>query len=161
MTAEMYYTVRPDAPLFLINGKQMPFIVPTDYVEVDGEKRLCVANPARDYQEKSEQLVNSTRNANGQVIAQVINRRINKFDSLRWPYLSRDQVKWLKAEIAKFECNLGYYDDELDSWVTRLYYWGDFEATPCEWEIVKRGNFYYKRPTRYKDVKANLIDMGY
>ena len=166
----MNYQERTDAPLFTINGEQMPFIVPTDYVIVDGVRRPCTANPARDYNELSEQLVRSTRNANGEVIAKVINRRLNKFDSLRWPYLSAEQVKWLKNQIAKFECNLGYWDSEEGKWVVRKYYWGDFSATPCEWEVVRGGDpfsdpngrapAYFKRPSKYKDVKVNLIDMG-
>lgn len=162
----MFYKERTDAPLFLINGKQMPYIEPTDYVEIiqDGVlvRRLCTANPAREYQEKSEQLVRSTRNADGEVIAETINRRLNKFDSLKWPYLARHQVTWLKKEIAKFYCDLSYYDTEVDGWITRKYYWGDFSATPCEWEVVRHNNssFYYKRPTKYKDVSVNLIDTG-
>ena len=158
------------APLMLINGSQFLFETPegdkwSEYY--DGYYYNTVANPARDYVEKSEQLVRSTRNANGQVIAEVINRRLNKFDSLRWPYLSRAQVSWLKQQIAKFECVLSYWDSEKEAWINRRYYWGDFEATPCEWEKVRRGTypdgrpFYYKRPTWYKDVKCNLIDMGY
>ena len=172
MPSSIYYRERTDAPLFLINGKQMPFIDPTDYIIVNGIARPCTANPARNYQEKSEQLVRSTRNANGQVVAQKVNRRINKFDNLKWPYLSRDQVNWLKKEIAKFECELTYFDDEENAWIKRKYYWGDFSATPVEWEVVEiprnpfeegetetEGPFYYKRPTRYIDVTCNLIDM--
>lgn len=164
LTSYMYYHTNPFAPLFLINGKQMPYANPTDWAEApDGSKRICVANPAQGYQEKSEQLVRSTRNANGQVISQKINRRLNKFDSLSWPILTREQVNWLKKEIAKFECKLTYWDSENEAWITRRYYWGDFEATPFEWETVKlKGtDFYFKRPKAYKDVKCNLIDMGY
>lgn len=150
------------APLFLINGEKMPYIVPTDWVEIDGVRYLCTANPAMDYQEKSEQLVRSTRNALGQVVAEVVNRRINKFENLKWPYLSREQVTWLKKQIAKFDCFLTYFDTEVGEWITREYYWGDFSATPCEWEIVKiqQYPYYYKRPKRYKDVSCNLIDKG-
>jgi hypothetical protein len=162
--SNMYYTTNPFAPLILINGKQMPFSNTSDYaIAPDGTKRSCVANPGRDYQEKSEQLTRQSRNANGQVVAQKINRRINKFDNLYWPILTRAQVNWLKTEIAKFECKLSYWDDENEAWLTRRYYWGDFEATPFEWETVKLTgtDFYFKRPTAYKDVKCNLIDMGY
>ncbi len=161
--SSIYYHTNPFAPLFLINGKKMPYWEPTDYAYApDGSKHSCVANPKNNYVEKSEQLVRSTRNANGQVIAQKINRRLNKFDSLSWPILSRAQVNWLKKEIAKFECQLSYWDDEVEGWVTRRYYWGDFEATPFEWETVKMegSDFYFKRPTAYKDVKCNLIDCG-
>lgn len=77
--------------------------------------------------------------------------------------MSRVNVNWLKKEIAKFYCDLSYWDDELEQFVTRKYYWGDFEATPCEWETVRitGTDRYFKRPIWYKDVKCNLIDCGY
>ena len=133
------------------------------YYPYDGQYYNTVNNPAIGYNELSEQLVKSTRNAKGQVVSQVINRRLNKFDNLYWPYLSRVNVMELKKEIAKFYCTLTYYDEESDSFVTRKYYWGDFSATPCEWETVwvNEVNTYMKRPILYKDVKCNLIDMGW
>ena len=161
------------APLLIINGENFYFHDPNgnrlteDYSEYDKEHPLwnTVNNPAIGYTEQSEQLVRSTRNAKGQVVADVINRRINKFENLYWPYLSRYDVNWLKKQIAKFNCNLTYWDDEKEQVMTREFYWGDFEATPCEWETVKHyvGNnyFYIKRPIWYKDVKCNLIDKGY
>ena len=170
------------APLIWINGKAFVFEDPNgDYLteehyDQDLHERNfynTVNNPAIGYQEKSEQLVKSTRNAYGQVIAQVVNRRLNKLDNLYWPYMSRVNLTELKKEIAKFECSLSYFDTEVDQWVTRRYYWGDFEATPCEWEVVRLENpsgpirdnlgrpIYIKRPIWYKDVKCNLIDMGY
>ena len=70
-----------------------------------------------------------------------------------------------KKQIAKFECELWYWDDEYEQFIKRKFYWGDFEATPCEWETVKyyAGSeyTYIKRPIWYRDVKCNLIDMGY
>lgn len=154
------------APLILINGKEFKFRDPNgDYVTeyYDGKTFTTVNNPAIGYTERTEQLVKSTRNAQGQVVAQAINRRLNKFDNLYWPYMSRVNLVELKKEIAKFKCNLSYWDSEADMWVTRQYYWGDFEATPCEWETVHitGTDRYYKRPIWYKDVKCNLIDMGY
>lgn len=161
--SSIYYVTNPFAPLFLINGKKMPPAEPGMWADApDGTRHLCTANPKNNYVEKSEQLVRSTRNANGQVIAQKINRRLNKFDSLSWPILTREQITWLKKEIAKFEVQLSYWDDEVEAWVTRRYYWGDFEATPFEWETVEHNGtgFFYKRPKMYKDVKCNLIDCG-
>lgn len=158
------------APLILINGEDFRFQTPNgEYLDEPymGEIYNTVNNPSIGYVEQSEQLVKSTRNAKGQVVAQPINRRLNKFDSLSWPYLSRASVHWLKQQIAKFECELSYWDDEAEQWVTRKYYWGDFEATPCEWETIQIGTYsdgaprYTKRPVWYKDVKCNLIDMGY
>ena len=141
------------APLLIINGENFYFHDPygnrltEDYSKYDPSHPYwnTVNNPAIGYQEKSEQLVKSTRNANGQVVSQTINRRLNKFENLYWPYLSRYDVNWLKKQIAKFECELRYWDDE------------------CEWETIKHtagGEYLYaKRPIWYKDVKCNLIDM--
>lgn len=98
---------------------------------------------------------------NGQIVSQTINRRMNKFDSLTWPYLSAEAVTWLKAEIAKFHCDLTYWDSEVGAFVTRKYYWGDFEATPCEWETVLYNGMRMKKPSYYKNVTCNLIDEGY
>lgn len=68
----------------------------------------------------------------------------------------------MKQQIAKFDCKLTYWDDEDEAWKVRWFYWGDFEATPCEWETIEVSpGVYFKRPTWYKDVKCNLIDKGY
>ena len=155
------------APLFFINGKEFKLQDNEGnyyYTEDDqGRRYNTVGNPAMNYNEQSEQLVRSTRNAKGQVVAETINRRLNKFENLTWPYLSRYSVNWLKNEIKKFTCELSYWDDEKNEFITRKYYWGDFSATPCKWETVwdEARQIYYKRPTWYKDVKCNLIDMGY
>ena len=96
------------ASLLLINGKEFKFRDPdgnylSEYYPYDGKYYNTVNNPAIGYNEQSEQLVKSTRNAQGEVVAQTINRRLNKFDNLYWPYLSRVNVMELKKEIAKFE----------------------------------------------------------
>lgn len=141
------------APLFYINDHA--FTGPSP----DGRNAYC--NPGQGYQEKTEQLVKSTRNANGQVVSHVINRRLEKFENLYWPYLSAQSVTWLRQQIKKFDCTLSYWDDEAGTVIRREFYWGDFEATPCEWEVVWSGGRPYKKPKWYKDVKCNLIDKGY
>lgn len=127
------------AVLFKFNGEAIP------------------GNPAPGYLEDSEQLVNGTRNSNGQVVAQQVNRRLRKFSNLSWPYLSRQQVVWLKQKVANFKVNVTYYDSEDDGIVTRLFYFGDMSSKPFRWE--DNGDF--KIPTEYTDVKINIIDMGY
>lgn len=123
-------------------------------------------NPKPGYVERSEQLVNSTRNANGQVVAQKINRRLNKFDELTFPYLSREQVTWLKQKVANFKVNVTYWDTEADGVITRLFYFGDLSAVPCDWDrdngaYTPNSNYRIMVPTYYKEVKINIIDMGY
>ena len=175
----MYFKENSFAPLFLINGRKFKWqkwdwadrtdgrgiqYWDEEYPPGSGLYYNTVNNPARDYVEKTEQLVRSTRNANGQVISQKINRRLNKFDNLTWPYLPAESVKWLRQQIAKFDCTITYYDIETDKVINRQFYWGDFEATPCEWETIEvplGSKNYFKKPTWYKDVKCNLIDKGY
>ena len=156
------------ASLILINGKEFKFRDPdgnylSEYYPYDGKYYNTVNNPAIGYNELSEQLVKTTRNAKGQVISQTVNRRLNKFDNLYWPYMSRVNLAELKREIAKFTCDITYWDDEDNVVRTRKFYWGDFSATPCEWETiyVSSTGAHLKRPIWYKDVKCNLIDMGY
>ena len=155
-THYMYYVVNEKHPLFTFDGEKMP--------EPD-QPDASWGNPGRGYLEKTEQLVQSTRNADGQVVSRKINRRLRKFDNLSWPILTRNQVTWLKRKVANFEVQLGYYDDEDDAWVERRFYFGDMECEPIEWESVDRGPFalprYIKRPTVYRNVKVNIIDMGY
>ena len=146
------------APLFLINGSR--------FLSNEGGKFSrenesgAVNNPGRDYVEKTEQLVKSTRNAEGETIAQVVNRRLRKFDNLTWPYLSAESVTWLQQQIASFTCKLTYWDSQVGGFITREYYWGDFEATPCEWEVAYGPGGAMKKPSRYMNVKCNLIDKG-
>lgn len=150
------------APLFYINGQAFKWIGPDDtYSESDRPGYDTVCNPGRDYQEKTEQLVNMTRDATGKTVAQTNHRRrLLKFDNLYWPYLPAESVTWLRRQIAKFEGDISFWDDESDSVITRKFYWGDYEATPCEWETIWYGGKPYKKPKWYKDVKCNLIDWG-
>lgn len=159
-TSYIGYKVDTGIPLFYFDGEKMPaeeegLYDPFNNVPDTG-------NPAQGYLMKTEQLVRSTRNANGQVVSQPINRRLLKFDSLKWPILSRRQVIWLKRKVANFKVNVTYYDDELDSIITRLFYFGDMSAEPFRWESVSIDGGrtkYIKRPTYYKNVSVNIIDM--
>lgn len=128
------------SPLFLFDGVAIPF------------------NPSVGYLEENEQLVDGTRNANGKTIAQPVNRRINKFSDIVFPILTRQQVHWLKKKVANFEVNVTYYDVEEDDVITRKFYFGDLSATPFEWDNSFSP---VARPSKYKDVKVNIIDMGY
>lgn len=126
-------------PLFLFNGEALP------------------GNPSKGYLEENEQLVEGTRNANGQSIAQPINRRINKFNNLVFPLLSLEDYNWLKKKVAKFEVLLTYFDsDEMDV-IVRRFYFGNLTGTPTKWENYQS----VQKPIEYKDVKVNIIDMGY
>ena len=63
----------------------------------------------------------------------------------------------MKNKVANFEVLLTYYDsDILDVKVSRFYF-GNLSGTPVEWENYQT----IQKPTKYRDVKVNIIDMGY
>lgn len=126
-------------PLFLFNGEALP------------------SNPQVGYLEENEHLVKGTRNTRGQTIAQPINRRINKFNNIVFPILTLEDYNWLKKKVANFEVLLTYYDsDELDV-VVRRFYFGNLSGEPSKWENYQS----VQKPIEYKNVKVNIIDMGY
>ena len=128
------------SPLFLFNGESLP------------------SNPSIGYLEENEQLVKSTRSAGGKVTAQPINRRINKFSNLAFPKLSLEDYNWLKKKVANFKVNLTYYDTEEMQVVVRLFYFGNLSGTPCKWDNSYKP---VQKPIEFKDVKVNIVDMGY
>lgn len=102
-----------------------------------------------------QQFVDSARNALGQVVAQKINRRIIKFDSIKWAHLTATQWRAILQEIEKFEGELYFWDNLSGTFVTRRVYWGDaseevFKINPTTGEVLE-----------YINCKCNLIDMGY
>lgn len=126
-------------PLFLFNGEALP------------------GNPSKGYLEENEQLVEGGRNARAQTIAQPVNRRINKFNNLVFPLLSLQDYNWLKKKVANFEVLLTYFDTEEMDVIVRRFYFGNLTGEPIKWENFKS----VQKPTEFKDVKVNIIDMGY
>ena len=101
-----------------------------------------------------QQLVNSGRNANGQVVAQKINRRLLKVNSLKWSYLTATQWGAILDEIEKFEGTVKIWDSRTNKFLECKIYWGDAEEEP--FEVSKTGEI-----LSYKNCKCNVIDMGY
>lgn len=102
-----------------------------------------------------QQLVDSKRNALGQVVAQKINRRQMKFSSLEWKHLTAAEWRRIQHEIDKFEGTLRYWDNPSGGFINRKVYWGDESAevwkiNPTTGEILEFAN-----------CKCNLVDMGY
>lgn len=102
-----------------------------------------------------QQFVDSARNALGQVVAQKINRRIIKFDNLKWNHLTADQWRSILQEIEKFEGTLEFWDNLTGSFITRRIYWGDSS------EEVYKINPDTGQVLEYINCSCNIIDMGY
>ncbi len=122
--------------LFKINGIDLPY-------------------PSRGLVVQRVQTVDSARNANAQVVAQKINRRLLKFDNLRWAHLTASEWRSILTEIEKFDGTLTFFDNLTGTIVSRKVYWGDaseepFKINPDTGEV-----------TEYINCKCNIIDCGY
>lgn len=122
------------------------------FIKING---ITLPYPARGLKVLRQQFVDSQRNALGQVVAQKVNRRINKFEPLEWKYLPADTWRTIQREIDKFEGTLEYWDNPSGTFKTIKVYWGDEESevheiNPETGEVLK-----------YTNCKCNIIDMGY
>lgn len=131
--------IEGNKPVWLWNGRSVP-------VPNSGLKFL------------TSQLVTDERNANGQVIADTINRRQVKMDSVVWNYLSAEDWEWILEQMKAFKVNVTYYEPMERKIINRLFYFGDSSAKPFEWDSV---NCSVAKPLSYVECSVNLIDMGY
>ena len=104
---------------------------------------------------KRQQFVDSARNAFGKVVAQKINRRILKFDGLKWSHLTAVQWRAILVEIEKFEGELYFFNNLSGTFETIKVYWGDaseqvFKINPDTGEVLE-----------YINCSCNIVDMGY
>lgn len=111
--------------------------------------------PATGLQMQRQQLVDSKRNAAGQVVAQKINHRLFKFNNLKWKHLTAAQWRSILVEIEKFEGVVTYWDVITGTTVSKRVYWGD--ATEEIYKINKDTG----EVLEYINCSCNLIDMGY
>lgn len=122
------------------------------FIKING---VTLPYPARGLGLARQQLVDSARNANGEVVAQKVNRRINKLDNLEWKHLTASQWRAIQAEIDKFKGTLEFWDNPSGTFKTITVYWGDetseiFKIDPATGEVLE-----------YINCKCNIIDMGY
>ena len=127
------------APVWLFNG--IPAPIPMGQLKIIGS-----------------QLVDSKRNGRAEVVAQKINRRMRKYDSVQWSYLTYDQWRWIIENVENFEVNLTFWDEYENRIITRRFYFGDASATPFEWDSV---SYTVAKPLSYVNCTVNIIDMGY
>lgn len=122
-----------------------------NFIWINGVK---IPSPDKGLKILRQQLIDGGRSASGQVIAQKINRRILKVDSLQWKYIKAEDWGNVLKEIEKFEGVLKMWDARTKGFLTIRVYWGDSEEEP--FEIKSTGEI-----TSYKNCKCNIIDMGY
>lgn len=101
---------------------------------------------------EGQQLVDSKRNANGEVVAQKINRRQVKL-SLEWKVIYPAELKKILGLIEQFSGEATYYDPKEGQMITRKMYWGDYSVSTY-W-VSEDG-----KPKMLTGLKTSLIDMG-
>lgn len=122
------------------------------FIKING---VVLPYPSRGLSVKRQQFVDSSRNANGQVVGQKINRRILKFDGLEWAHLTASKWQTILNEIEKFEGLLEFYNSRTGQFETIRVYWGDaseevHKINPATGEVLE-----------YVNCKCNIVDMGY
>ena len=124
----------------------------SEFFKING---ISLPVPARGLQVKRNQFVDSSRNANGEVVAQKVNRRILKFEPVIWKHLTAEKWREILVEIEKFEGDLYFFDNLTGTFVTRKVYWGDAS------EEVHKIDSTTGEVLEYINCQANIIDMGY
>lgn len=121
------------------------------FIKMNGIELPC---PARGINFQYQQLVDSERNAKGEVVAQKVgNRRLIKLDGVEWSYLTDLEWRDILIEIKKFRGTLTYWDTELQDFYDMEVYWGDATAVPEE--ITTSGQI-----VAWRGCKCNIIDTG-
>lgn len=103
-------------------------------------------------------MVNSGRNANGEVVGQKIGRDQHKLNNLTWNMLSVEEWKNILSEFdSNFFSEVTFFNPQTATWETRTMYCGD---RSCDYP--KGGQWYNDdgSPKVWFNCKANLIDTG-
>lgn len=123
------------AAMIYINGKAFPY-------------------PARGLEMIVSTMVDSGRNANGEVVGQKVGRDNYKLNNLVWPYLDSKTWSEMLKEFTNFFVIAKIPDMVNNDWITIKMYPGDRSAKP-QWIDKKTG-----LPTHYVNCKVNIIDCG-
>ena len=98
--------------------------------------------------------VDSGRNANGEVVGQVVGRNIYKLDQMEWSWLSAPIWEEMLSMFDEFFVTVTFWDTMNGKWTTLKMYPGDRSAEPYWLDPSD------DRPLYYTNCKLNLIDCG-
>ena len=122
---------------------------PSNLIIVNGVQLPC---PAPGMQIVRSQAVDSGRNTNGQVVAQLVGRKLWKINNLQWNGLSASDWKQIQDALAPFFVNVTFTGDD-NVRRTIMMYPGDTSGEPLFVDGVSYRN--------YRSCSFNLIDCGY
>ena len=108
--------------------------------------------PMRGLQIVQSQGVDSGRNANNEVVAQLVGRKLWKLNNLQWKGLDADTWKMMKAAIEPFFVPVTFTGDDNKRHTIYMYP-GDTTGQPLFLDDI-----FYRN---YETCKFNLIDCGW
>lgn len=111
--------------------------------------------PQRGFQIKVITTVDSGRNANGGVVAQVVGRNQYKLEAMRWPCLSGELWERMLGAVKPFFVPVRFENPETGGFTSITMYPGDRSGEPY-W--IDRGS---KKVKMYRECSFNLIDCGW
>ena len=97
--------------------------------------------------------VNSGRNANNEVVGEVVGRNVLKYNNLQWAWLEADEWHKICALFSSFFVTARIWNPEAGGWTTLKMYPGDRSAE-IYW-LNEDGT-----PKNYRNCKVNIIDCG-
>ena len=121
----------------------------SDFILINGNPIPC---PAPGYEIVSARNVNAGRNANGEVIGQLVGRKIWKINNLQWNGIDADDWTYIQNLLEPFFVTVTFTNDKNER-KTLTMYPGDSTGQPLFLNDVSYKN--------YVSCKVNLIDCGY
>lgn len=121
------------------------------YLKING---TSVPQPKRGLSILDATIVDSSRNAEGVVVGQIVGRRQSKLQNLEWAYLTASEWSRILRLFDDFYVTVEYPDMVNNGWKSRKMYPGDRTATPFHLD-PNTG-----LPLDYINCKVNLIDVG-
>ncbi|MDR1668834.1 MAG: hypothetical protein LBR76_02615 [Oscillospiraceae bacterium] len=127
-----------DKPIWLYNGVAYP-------------------PPLMGYGMMASQFVKEGRNAKGELTIDRINRRMEKLNNVAFPVTTYDEMLRFRRAVEQMEVWITYWDLYLDRVNERKFYFGDFSVEIVAYEDAGAAVL---KPSRFKSMKCNVIDMG-
>ena len=106
---------------------------------------------------QAEQLVDGDRNSLGQVIIQLISRRIEAYTQMEWGELTPEEFQWLRRNVEDMVVDLTFFNDLTQRVSRRRYYFGILNYRPMGF---KDTGLEVLQPMLYVENRCNIIDMN-
>lgn len=121
---------------------------PSDFLIVNGVR---FPMPCPGFEIIHSQAVDSARNANGVVVAQLVGRKLWKLNNLSWKGLTPEDWATMKKALEPFFVNVTFTGDDGQRHTIKMYP-GDVTGKPYH---VSGVSYDF-----YQECKFNLIDCG-